>query len=197
MSTTITVTPASAAVLVLTVAQVKEWLRIADDTSHDDTIESLILAAQTYVENRIHGAMLTRTVIDVFDGFPSADEFQLPTWPLASVTSITYLDSNGDSQTLSASTIYTTDTDAVPGRVLLRHGQSWPATASRPATVTVTYSAGYGVSSDSVPDPLLQAVRFIVAHWFENRLPVSGDALAEVPASAEAILQMYTHRLSQ
>jgi hypothetical protein len=75
------------------------------------------------------------------DDFPSEDRFCLPMPPLASVTSIVYLDANGASTTL-ATIVYKVLTDAEPGVIALKHGQDWPTVYDEAGSVVVTYVAG-------------------------------------------------------
>ena len=55
-----------------------------------------------------------------------------------------------------------------PGRCR-RRGGSPPASSS-------TSTVGYGDAAGDVPEPLRQAIRLLVAHWYENRgLVALGD----------------------
>jgi len=43
-----------------------------------------------------------------------------------------------------------------------------------------------------VPEPLRQAIRLLVAHWYENRgLIASGGEVAALPQSAAALIAPY------
>jgi uncharacterized phiE125 gp8 family phage protein len=45
---------------------------------------------------------------------------------------------------------------------------------------------GYGDTAASVPEPLRQAIRLLVAHWYENRLPT--QQAGALPASITALI---------
>jgi uncharacterized phiE125 gp8 family phage protein len=123
------------------------------------------------------------------DRFPvGTDPILLPMAPLQSITSITYLDSSGASQTWS-SAYYRVTVSRHPGRVVPIVGQSYPTTYQTTDAVTVRFVAGYGAAS-AVPLALKQAILLLVTNWFENRSAV-GDAGKEIPFSVNALLQAY------
>jgi hypothetical protein len=66
--------------------------------------------------------------------------------PVSSITSVKYLDSTGAEQTLS-SAVYTLISESLPPRLVLKTGQSWPATYSADNAVRIRFVAGYGAAS--------------------------------------------------
>lgn len=171
----------------ITTAEAKTHLRI--DSSDDDTyIDTLIEAARRHVESFTNRALITQTWELYLDDFPN--EILLPKPELVSVSSITYTDTAGASQTLSTD-VYQVDTDHLPGRIFLKYGQTWPAVQEIPKAVKVTYVAGYGAAS-AVPQSIKTAIKILVAHWYENREPVIvGTNVASVPLSVEYLLMPY------
>lgn len=169
----------------ITLAEAKAWLRV-DGTEEDVLILALIEAARAYVETFTGRALITQQWELALDGFPDR-EIVLPRAPLASVQSVKYYDGAGTLQTF-ASAGYFVDTRAEPGRVVLHADYDWPAVQSRPSSVAVAYTVGYGTPSQ-VPQGLRTALRFTVAHWFTNRTPVNiGNIVNTIPASAESLL---------
>ena len=130
--------------------EVKRQLRI-DHTEDDADIRELISAARKECEEiKLGKCLLSQTCVDKFDEFGDAMELR---WaPVASdgITSIAYLDADGNSQTLS-STVYEIKTVHGMAVVQLAEGQSWPTTYGHDRDITITYSAGYGSTSDDVP----------------------------------------------
>lgn len=166
----------------------KLFLRVLDETT-DDEVAALVKAARMRVENECEIALINQTWTLKCDSFP--DCFWLPRPPLSSVTSITYLDGSGVSQTL-ASSVYTVDTTSRPGRVYLAYGQTWPTTYSVRNAVTVTYVAGFGSTAASVPAPLVHAVKVFAAHYHEHREPVVvGTSVSPMPESAMSLIHAY------
>lgn len=134
----------------VTVEEAKGTARV-DITADDGLIYSLIVTARTLAETITGRQMVTATYRQKLDRFPSAAingqlYLELPKPPLQSVSSITYVDTAGDTQTLS-SDLYTVDTDSEPGRVILDYGESWPSTRDVAQAVTITFVAGYAITS--------------------------------------------------
>lgn len=150
------------------------------DNTEDDLLNSLIVAAREYVEVCLSKALITQTLRYTLDRFPTGCIY-LPMPPLASVTSIAYVDANEDSQTLVEDTDYRVDVYSQPGRI--EPIDVWPTTDDRLAAVTITYVAG----AATVPERVKQAMHLLVAHWYRNREAV-GNAGTEVPMAVNALL---------
>lgn len=109
--------------------------------------------------------------------------------PLLTITSIAYVDTNGDSQTFSSDD-YSADLDSIPGRAVLNYGESWPSTRTQPQAVTVTFTAGYGTAA-AVPEEYKAAIKLLAAHLYENREPhITGTIVASFPNSLQSLLWM-------
>lgn len=172
----------------VTTAEAKTHLRV--EHSNDDTyIGDLVKAARTLAERWTQRSFVNTTWNLWFDCFPSV--IYVPRSPLVSVSSITYTDSDGNSDTVSSS-VYTVNTQRDPGEIYEAYNQNWPTDyRAIPDVVKVIYVAGYGSSSTSVPQPIRQAIRLIVGHWYENREEVTPSAMSKMPLAAEALLANY------
>jgi len=176
-----TVEPASEPV---TLAEAKTHLRVSDDTE-DTYISGLITAARRYAEEITQRQIVSATWQMKLIYFWSGDLW-IPRPPLQSITSITYVDVDGVTQTLSSS-IYTVDKGGKIGRVYLAYDQTWPTIRSRTDEIIITYVAGASVVN--VPATMKHAIKLIVAHWFESREPVSiGNTVTPIPMAAESLL---------
>ena len=131
----------------------------------------------------LNRALVTQTWQLKLDAFPSRGYFDLPLAPLQSVSSITYLDSNGDSQTLAASKYRVLNAnDAMNrGRVELEYGENWPSTYSVQQAVTVTFVAGYG-ARNAVPHHTRHLILFAVKEAYDHRTPVEAQTMMRSPA---------------
>lgn len=146
------------------VAQIKlrPELRVAgsaDDLIIADLLQSAVEAYEEYTDQ-----ILCLSTWDLYlDAFPDADGIETPA-PLSSVTSISYLDSTGASQSL-ASSVYAVDTThPLAGRIVLKSSQSWPAVIDQINCVTVRIVAGYANAasiSQRIRDGLLAKVQEI------------------------------------
>lgn len=168
--------------------------QVRQEVGVDDAyITSLIPAARQYVENVTGEVLVTRTLEIAYDAFPfPRGEMVLPYGPLQSITSITYRDLSNTLQTVSSS-LYQVDTYSVLGSAYLPLFNYWPLQICQSHSVKVQGVFGYGsVASGNIPELLIHAVKMMIAHFYENREPVSmGLQPFEMPLSVKAILDQY------
>lgn len=145
-------------------AEAKAHLRL-DDSSEDDLIGALIAAARVAVETAIRGVMITQTWRACVADWPSAG-VALPVVPASAVTAVRAIDAAGVATVLDSADYAL---DAVDGTVALIN----PAAGA--ARYEIDFTAGYGSSGVDVPQPLRQAIRLLVTHWYEHRSAVSDD----------------------
>jgi len=166
----------------LTTAEAKAHLRV---THNDDDayIYSLISAARHAVEAETNRALMTQTWDWTLDMFSGNGHLEVPKAPLISVTHVKYVDTAGVEQTWATSN-YTVQTyagpRAEPGRIALGYSLAWPVFRSELGAVRIRFVAGYG-NAMQVPGPLLEAVRQLIATWYEQRASVSTVAVSEMP----------------
>ena len=144
----------------------KLWLRL-DHTTEDTLLDSLIQMVREQVEER-GLAVVTQTWDLRLDGFPRV--IRIPKTPVQEVSSINYIDANGDAQTLDEGE-YTVDSYAAPARIVPAYGSSWPAARSEPNAVTVRFIAGYGTGATpgEIPERILQAMRLALTTAYAMR----------------------------
>lgn len=108
--------------------------------------------------------------------------------PIQSVDSVKYCDDDGALQTLAPSRYRVTGTGSWLAEIAPAHGESWPSVRWQPATIEVAFTAGYGDELADVPAPILQAIRELVGHWFDNRAAVDRTPLVEIPFGVKTLL---------
>ena len=173
----------------VSLSQAKAHMRV-EHTADDALIETLIETARREAEGYLRCALISQQWDLRLDAFADVMEIELP--PLITVDSISYLDSDGNSQTLATS-VYDADIYRRPGRVTLGYGQSWPSTRATPNAVTIRFTAGYGTAASDVPADIRHAILFLVADLYKNRESISfGQIPHELPVSARALL--WQHR---
>lgn len=147
---------------------IKRNLYLGDTHTEDEVLEDLLPIAVDMVERDSQRALKTQTWKLYMDDFPHCpDVIELRKPPVQSVTSITYIDTGGDEQTLAASK-YDTDLNSEPGRIIPKEGTVWPCVHDEPFAVTVTFDAGY---TGSVPPPAFSAIMLALkAHYFNCSL---------------------------
>lgn len=190
----------------VSIAEAKAHLRV-DFEDEDDLIGSLISAAREHVEqvcNRVIGA---QTWCLSLDQFPLLDTFhtvtpytregslgngyyfsqcqiEIPLAKVVNVTSITYVDGAGTTQTLSPSS-YVADTASEPARIVPANGSPWPYPDSYvPGSIKVSFVAG----GDTCPASINQAILLLVGHWYANREAVSEKPMANLPLAVDSLL---------
>ena len=152
----------------VSLAEVKKHLEIADaDNSHDQHLSALIQTARELVEHDTQTILATGTFTLTLDDFPDEDEIELLIKPVSSVTSITYLDTAGASQTWSSSN-YVLDTTRPTVEIRLAYDKTWPITRGEPNAVTITFVAGYA-SAAVVERKFKQMMLLDIARSFQDR----------------------------
>lgn len=177
--------------LPLTIDALKEHLRV-DGSDDNAVIASYLSAALAYVDGRdgVLGRALVEQAwaVQLDGGFPVCGEpIRMPLPPLRDVTEIAYIDPAGVQQVLDASA-YEVLTNREPGEVRPAYGLTWPTTRCQPSAVTITFTAGFG-DADAVPEDYKHLLRFLVAHWYAQREPVTvGGGISSMPLSVQALI---------
>jgi uncharacterized phiE125 gp8 family phage protein len=150
------------------------------NTTGDPWITMMIRSATKTAESITRKVMLTASLTHVLDCWPAV--IYLPKSPVQSVTSITYVDENGATQTL-ASDQYRTDLVSEPARITPAYDVTWPTIRNVTNAVTVTYVAGYGAAAD-IPAGIKNWMLVRIKHYWDNRGPVvTGNSVEEFPRS--------------
>jgi len=140
------------------------------NTTSDPLLNILITSARQHAEAILKRYLITQTVDLYLDSFP-AWEINLP--PLQSVTSITYVDDAGATQTVSSNDYIVDATSAavMPSRITPAYDKTWPTTRNQINAVRVRFVAGYGTAS---------AVPKCVKNWILMRVKTLYEARDEI-----------------
>jgi uncharacterized phiE125 gp8 family phage protein len=117
------------------------------------------------VEHDTNRQLITATWKMYLDAF--VDLIYVPIAPLQSVTTFAYVDSNGDSQTLTEGTDFQVDTDHDPGRIVPFPETVWPGTRVQLQAVTITFVAGFGDAVTDVPKRYRHVLKRILVDRFD------------------------------
>jgi uncharacterized phiE125 gp8 family phage protein len=188
------VTPVTVEPLTLDEAKAQCRVEVDDD---DDLFYALIIAARQYGESFTHRALPPQTWdLGLCGGFPcGAIEVPLP--PVTSIVSVTYVDSNGTTQTLTPTTQYVTivpaGPKAMPARITPAYAVPWPPTRRIENAVTVRFTAGYsGTGTNAMPEAIKQAMKLLIGHWYANRESVVvGTISTTLQMTVDALLWPY------
>lgn len=176
----------------VTLDEAKLHARISG-SDEDSEIQNLIAAATAYVQEYQWSQLISATHVMRLDRFPCGKAIELWPNPVQSVTSVQYVDTSGNTQTLAASTNYTADVYSKPARIVPAYTLPWPATRCYINDVTVTYVTGWGASGASVPITTRQAILLLVGHWFRNR-EATGTAAGDISFAVKALLDLNSYR---
>lgn len=171
-----------------------------DVATDDATFQRLVEAATAHVEAATDRRCITQTWDLKLDRFPCGSApIVLPFPPVSSITSVSYVDGDGASQTWTeGATGYTKDLPAGPyadhARIYPSYGVSYPGTRQQPNAVTVRFVCGYGADDSYVPAGLRSAVLMLLEHWYVYR-GIVGEGLnsvtSQIPFGVSALLAPY------
>lgn len=164
----------------LSLTDVKTQLRITN-TDDDDSLRQFIASIRRRTENYLRKSLVTTTWEYKIDAFES--EMLLPMGPIQSITSVQYVDSDGETQTLAASG-YQFDRK---GRLKPSYDNDWPSTRDQYDAVTVTYKAGQTHAGNVDPDIKLGMLLWIGACDL-NRENIAFTQISTIPNSAKDLL---------
>lgn len=183
----ITAPPVSA----ISLNEAKDHLRV-DLVEEDSLIQRLTHAATGMVEGP-HGvglALVEQQWELSLDYWPAV--IDLPLYPVQSVDSITYVDGDGNSQTLSN---FQAAVNRNPATIAPAVDERWPNARDQLEAITVTFTAGYAKDGTdyraNIPEDLRAALLLLVGHLYENRVAVTQDSMEQVPLAVTHILERY------
>ncbi len=166
----------------VTLTEVKNQLRIGTGSENDEAFTLFIAAIRHKTETFLGKTLITSTWSYSIDKF--CDGLVLPMGPIQSISSITYIDTNGDEQTL-ASSEFQFDRS---GRLMPAYGQTWPDTRTQMDAVTIEYVAG---DTEASPDIKLAMLLWIGACDINRENNQIGVSVTEIPDGAKNALMPY------
>lgn len=179
------------AALPISLSSVKAHLAIeSDETAFDELLADYIRSAAEVIRNECHISLINTQYKAYWDKWPTSAFLKLPLWPVVSVDSVKYYNPAGVETTLSG---LQTDLVSCPSRIRLGVSDTdWPDLQDyKINSVIVTFTAGYGADSMTVPDMVKHAIKMMVAHWFRNRESVLvGSISKEIEHAAEMLLML-------
>lgn len=170
----------------ISLAEAKAFLRIehADD---DDVVTALIVGARIYIETQIRRALITQRWRLVRDAWAQSGRIEVRPAPLKSLDAVRVDDGQSEPLEVDVEGFFV-DT---AGSTLVFAPWALPQPARTAGGIELDVTLGYGDAAIDVPEPLRQAIRLLVGHWYENRGLVSPDAGHLLPAAMRALLAPY------
>ncbi|GAA5124654.1 hypothetical protein JIN84_12955 [Luteolibacter yonseiensis] len=174
----------------ITYDQAAEHLRV--DSVDDQTyVQALIGVAREYVDSvtgRVSAVSGWRVIAPswacLFGQY--SDTLSLFRTPLVSVSAVKYYAAGATTLSTLPAEEYLVITGAEPGMV--KFTGSLPSVADRPDAVQIEFTAGYADEA-AAPNLLKHAIKLLVGHLYENRLPVAFASCQNLPWSLQAIIE--------
>lgn len=167
----------------LTHAEAKAYLRV-DHDAEDALIGAMVTAARATVEALTRRVLIDQSWRIVRDAWPASGLIALPVNPLREITSAHVLDAAGGEIAVPLGAL-TADVARLPGLIRVDR-TAVPAPGRLLAGIVIDVTAGHGADADHVPSPLIEAVRVVLAHFYEHRdVPGAGAAF---PARLDALV---------
>lgn len=167
---------------VISVADLKAHLRV-DHSDEDTLIEAYRDAAIKWVEDYCNTRLGDVTAVMYMDAFFTRS---IPVGPVSAISSVTYLDQSGDSQTLDTS-YWWADTKRQPARITF----DGPPDLFDDTYNAVQVNMTIGYAEASIPKPIIHAIRLMVGHLYESRQAVAYAQSYELPMGLHSILSPY------
>lgn len=193
----------------ITRIEAREHLRL-DDSVDDLQVRSYIKAATSWAENHTGRVFITRTLRQMLDANPypqlyslmegrttghqnqlvgSNGYIEIAAVPVISVTSIKYYD-DADTETTWATSNYYVDSASDVAKIVLRDGGSWPTDLRAANGLEINFTAGYGGTPSSVPEPIRLAILQYMTFLYEHRGDMEATA-PQLPAVLKSLLNPY------
>lgn len=173
----------------IALAEAKAYLRVEHDDD-DDVIAALIAGARVHVEAQTRRALITQTWMLVRDVWPIDGRILLLPAPLRDLSAARIVKRDGNEQSINLN-LFTIDGAGAPAVLAFAPG-TMPISDRPVAGIELDIETGYGDAPTDVPEPLRQAIRLLVAHWYENRgLATIGHEVAVLPRTVSALIAPY------
>lgn len=184
-----------------------DQLRIKRSTTGDDSsLDAYVEAAVQWIEGLAGISIMKQTWTLRGDQFPYNRDYDrdgyerryplgkpilLPRGPVLSIDTFTYQDLNNQTQNVTGSN-YQLALEERPPALYPPYGGFFPTALWVPGAMKIVFTCGMaGVDDDpkKVDSDVKMAVKFLVAHWNENREPVPVNvSLQKLPYALESML---------
>ena len=171
----------------LSLEEAKTFLRVEHDDD-DQLIAALIASARMQIEGLGKIALISQDWRVVLDCWPHHGRIAVKPGPLKALNAARVYDSHGQAQAVDTQAFvpdfgtsafaFMPWTMRVPGRIA--------------SGIELDVTVGFGDAAINVPEPLRQAIRLLVAHWYENRgLIADADKSVVLPSTVAALIAPY------
>ena len=173
----------------ITLAEAKRFIRV-EHNDDDDIITALIAGSRIHVETQTRRALITQSWRLTRDVWPELGCVPVLPVPLRTLDAARVYRSDGSTVAIDVAA-FAVDKAAAPARLAFTRG-ALTSPERTVAGIEIDVTCGYGNAPANVPEPLRQAIRLLVAHWYENRgLVALGHEIAVLPQTVAALIAPY------
>ena len=164
----------------LSLDDAKLFLRVSH-TADDALIADLIRTARKHVETVTGKRLVTQIWRLVLDQWPDGGMLNLPLAPVSAIDAARLRAPDG-AETAIDTSAWLLDASSARLKITER-----PPVLRPFAGIEIDLEAGYGVAAD-VPPGFVQAIRLLVAHWYEHRASASPQGKDALPLAVAALI---------
>lgn len=173
----------------VSLAEAKLWLKV-DGDDDDDLIGSLITAATDYCQQYEGRAYIEQTITAFINTF--AKVVNLPMSPVLSITSVHYLDVDGNWELLDDA-FYNLHNTTDPAYIEFDISDISVGVKDCDNAVRIIFTSGYryhdgAAWAGDVPERVKAAMCLLITHWYERRMATCEQALKEIPMGVKSLL---------
>lgn len=168
----------------VSLSEARDFLRIiaADE---DELLGTLITAARLMIEAASGRLLIEQGWRIVLDAWPQGGEIRLPLSPVRSLTAARVHPAAGVAETVAPASLSLVEGSDPP---LIRVTGPVPAPGRTRSAIEIDLVAGFGVTRETVPAPLRQAVLRLACRWFEHRGDVVSRDATRLPVEIAALV---------
>lgn len=170
----------------LSLDEAKAYLRV-EHSDDDDVIAALSAGSRIHVEAQTRRALITQSWRMSADSWPEDGRLPVRPAPLQELTAARVYDFDGSTRDIDIQA-FVLDRAA---SALAFAPWALPAPGRVVAGIEIDVTVGYGDAAIDVPEPLRQAIRLLVAHWYENRGLAAIGTVTVLPTTVAALIAPY------
>jgi len=178
----------------ISLVEAKSYLRLDGvDADEDSYLSSVIIAAREWCEGYQRRAYITQTWEMSLDYWPEENIIEIPKGSLQTINLVKYKNSLGVEIALTENVDFIYSARGILGRLSPCFVKYWPTFTPYPLdAIVIEFTCGYGNTVDKIPRKVIHAMKLLVSHWYENRVPLNNmrSIPTELDFTVSALLGM-------